>query len=135
VEEGWSQEGLVILGEMAADDMIWREAGYKSLEEYRKNMSEAVGGFPDLRFVADKVIGEGDEVIVVWTGSGTQTGEWAGLLPTNRHVTWTGASVFRIADGKIAEMWGPINRFMIWQGLGLMPSWKEVIEEANAKQE
>ena len=102
VEEGWCQEGLDILGEMAAEDLIWREHGYKSLAEYHKHMSWALAGLPDLHFVADKVVAEEDEVVAVWTGSGTHTGEWGGLLPTNKKVTWTGATVFRIADGKLA---------------------------------
>lgn len=44
-------------------------------------------------------------MVVRWTGRGTHHGEMFGLPPTHRQATWSGVSIQRIADGKIAETW------------------------------
>jgi len=40
-----------------------------------------------------------------WTFHGVQQGEFYGLPPTHKPVTCSGINIFRIADGKIAEIW------------------------------
>jgi predicted ester cyclase len=35
----------------------------------------------------------------------THTGEWGGVKPTDRRVTFTGVNLFRFRDGKVAEIW------------------------------
>ena len=46
--------------------------------------------------------------------SGTHRGELMGIEPTGKSVSVEAISVFRIADGKIAEEW------TVWDALGLM---------------
>ena len=61
--------------------------------------------FPDLRFTIDLLFGEDDLVAARWTASGTHTGEWGGVKPTDRRVTFSGVNLFRFRDGKVAEIW------------------------------
>lgn len=65
--------------------------------------------FPDFRTTVDQVIGEGDRVVVRWTSKGTykpvkEKGE-GGAARGSQQATWTGINIYRIADGKIAEIW------------------------------
>ena len=54
----------------------------------------------DLALSADDVIAEGDRVVIRWTLTGTvQTDH--GAVP----VVYTGIDIFRIEDGKLAELW------------------------------
>ena len=62
----------------------------------------------------DQIITAGDDVIVRWTGTGTHRGELMGLEPTGRAISVEAISVFRIADGRIAEEW------TVWDALGLL---------------
>lgn len=55
-----------------------------------------------------------DRVIARWTGTGTHTGELMGIDPTQREISVDAISIFRVADGKIAEEW------TVWDALGLL---------------
>jgi predicted ester cyclase len=79
----------------------------------------------------DEMIAENDRVMVSWTFHGTHQGEFSGLPPTNKPVTYSGINIFRIADGKIAEIWDIFDRLWMWQQLGVIPEIKEAIAQAR----
>jgi len=82
---------------------------------------------PAWRMTVDEMIAENDRVMVRWTFHGTHQGEFSGLPPTNRPVTYCGINIFRIADGRIAEIWDIFDRLWLWQQLGVLPEIKEAI--------
>lgn len=82
---------------------------------------------PNWRMTVDEIIAENDRVVVCWTFSGTQVGEYSGLLPTNKDVVYSGVNIFRIARGKIAEIWDISDRLWLWQQLGVLPEIKDAI--------
>ena len=65
--------------------------------------------YPDLHVTAEDVIAEGDRVVVRNTVTGTHRGEYMGIAPTGRSVTYSEIFVFRVADGRIAETWGVVD--------------------------
>jgi predicted ester cyclase len=74
-------------------------------------MTDFRAAFPDLNFwgTAD-LIAEGDTVVGQWEGGGTHTGPafndfLVGSLPaaTGRKMRFTGTTVLRVIDGRIAE--------------------------------
>jgi steroid delta-isomerase-like uncharacterized protein len=77
--------------------------------------------FPDFNVTVDDAIAEGDKVVVRITNRGTHQGEFFGISPTHREVTFTSIVIFRIADGKIAERWGVLDMFGLLQQLGATP--------------
>ena len=85
----------------------------------------------DWRMTIDELIGEGDRIMVRWTFHGTHQGELSGLPPTHKPVTYSGINIFRIADGKIAEIWDIYDRLWLWQQLGVLPDIKEAIARAR----
>jgi predicted ester cyclase len=62
----------------------------------------------------EEIISCGDRVIARWTGTGTHRGELMGIDPTGRPISVDAISIFRIAEGKIAEEW------TVWDALGLL---------------
>jgi len=60
------------------------------------------------------VFAEGDKVVVRWTTTATHGGELMGIPPTGKQVTFTGSTIYRMADGKIVENW------WAWDAMGLM---------------
>jgi steroid delta-isomerase-like uncharacterized protein len=74
--------------------------------------------FPDLTFTVDDIVAEGDLVATRWTATGTQSGEFQGIAPTNKEVSWSGINVFRIACGQIAESWGEADHIGLRRALG-----------------
>jgi predicted SnoaL-like aldol condensation-catalyzing enzyme len=71
---------------------------------------DALDGHWDVK----ETISAGDHVVARWIGSGTHNGELMGLEPTGKPVAVEAISIFRIADGKIAEEW------TVWDALGLL---------------
>jgi hypothetical protein len=103
-----------------------------SSPEMEKGFYERVGTvWGDRRRTIDEMIAEGDRVLVRWTLQGTHRGEYLGLPPTNRRVTYSGVNIFRIAEGKIAECWGIHDRLWLWQQLGALPETTEFIARAR----
>jgi len=49
-----------------------------------------------------------------WIGRGTHDGELTGVAPTGRTIAVEAQSIFRVADGKIAEEW------TVWDALGML---------------
>jgi steroid delta-isomerase-like uncharacterized protein len=62
--------------------------------------------FPDLRFVIEDELVAGDKVVVRWIATGTHLGDFGGLAPTGRFVSWTGIDIVRLKDDRIVELWG-----------------------------
>ena len=81
---------------------------------YRKQVQRFLDGLPDLKFTVDDTICEGDKMVVYWTITGTHRGEFLGVPPTNRKVTFSGITIHQIVERKILES------NVIWDGLGLM---------------
>ena len=78
--------------------------------------------FPDLHFVIEEQIAEGDVVASRWTGTGTQKGELGGMPPSGRSVNISGVATDRFRDGKVVESWGIFDQFAMLQQLGAMQS-------------
>jgi predicted ester cyclase len=78
-----------------------------------------------------EMIAEGDRVMVRWTSHGTHRGELFGVPPTNKQVIYSGINIFRIADGKIAEIWDIVDSLWLWQQLGVLPETAEFIAQAR----
>jgi hypothetical protein len=78
---------------------------------------------PDLRFVADLVVSDGEYVAGRWTMTGTNTGtiDLFGLPPTGRPVTMTGQEVFRARGGLFVEVWHQEDLPGMLAQLGLQP--------------
>jgi predicted ester cyclase len=85
----------------------------------------------DWNVTIEEMIAEGDRVMVRWTSSGTHKGEAYGLSPTGKRVTNSGVNIFRIAEGKIAEICDIWDRLWLWQQLGVLPDLKEAIAQAR----
>ena len=62
-------------------------------------------------------IAENDLVATRWRFTVTHTGEFMGLAPTNKEITWTGVQIDRFDHGKIVESWVDWDKYRFFQGL------------------
>jgi steroid delta-isomerase-like uncharacterized protein len=74
------------------------------------------------RFTIDDVVAEGDRVVVRWTNTGTQVGEFAGMPATGRPFTIAGIDIYRVAGGRLAEHWHVVDQLAMLAQLGLLPA-------------
>ncbi len=74
--------------------------------------------YPDLHVAIEDLIAEGDKVVSRNSVSGTQLGEYMGLQPTGKSVTYNEIFIFRFVNGRIAETWGVVDVFSQLRQLG-----------------
>ena len=79
-------------------------------------------GLPDLHVAVEDVIAEGDKVVFRATVTGTHQGEYMGLPPTGKSITYDEIFIFRFANGRLAEIWGVVDVFSQMQQLGVIPA-------------
>jgi len=61
--------------------------------------------FPDIQFTLEDVIVAADKVIVRSTARGTHRGEFLGVAPTQRTVSFMTIDIHQIANHQIVETW------------------------------
>ena len=77
--------------------------------------------FPDLHITVEDLIAEGDKVVARDTVTGTHQGEYMGLAPTGKSITYNEIFICRFADGRIAETWGVVDVLSQLRQLGALP--------------
>jgi steroid delta-isomerase-like uncharacterized protein len=75
--------------------------------------------FPDLHVIVEDLIEEGDKVVGRNRITGTHRGEYMGVSPTGRSITYNEIFIFRFAGGRIAETWGVVDVFSQLKQLGI----------------
>jgi steroid delta-isomerase-like uncharacterized protein len=90
--------------------------GAQALKEVFARLHRA---YPDLHITVEDVIEEGDKVVGRNTVTGTHQGEYMGLQPTGKSVTYNEIFIFRFAGGRIAETWGVVDVFSQLKQLGV----------------
>jgi steroid delta-isomerase-like uncharacterized protein len=79
-------------------------------------------GFPDLQVAIDDLFSGGDKVVVRWhTTRQTHRGVYRGIPPTGRKVSMTAIQVFRMRDGRIADVWFELDALGGARDMGVVP--------------
>jgi serine phosphatase RsbU (regulator of sigma subunit)/ketosteroid isomerase-like protein len=75
-------------------------------EGYLRALTEYHAAYSNTRYVIEKQLAEGEEVVTTFAVSSTHDrGEWMGLVPTGTHFEALLILVHRVVGGKIAEEW------------------------------
>ena len=120
-----------IVDELAAPDILLQyslHAPRRGREDVKAFMTGFRRAFPDLNFWgAANLIAEDDYVVGRWEGGGTHTGPafddfLIGALPagSGRTMRFTGTTVLRVTNGKIAEEVGLDDGATALQQLGIL---------------
>jgi predicted ester cyclase len=79
---------------------------WKGVQGIKREVASHRTSFPDWQETVDDVVAEGDKVVIRFTSTGTQRGEFQGMAPTGRKVKIQEMAIFRLSHGKIVEQWG-----------------------------
>ena len=90
-------------------------AGAAGIRDKIQTMRKA---FPDLRFVLDELIGEGEFVAARYHWQGTHKGTFLGIAPTGRRLSVRGMDFYRLEDGRLIEHWDTVDEFGMLSQLG-----------------
>ena len=121
-EDFWNKQNIAAYDKYYATDFIIHHAdGDQNREQDKKLCQAFFTAFPDLHFTLDDLVAEGDQVALVWTANCTHKGEFMGIPATGKRIEFKGIDVYRIADGKIAEVWASMDNLGMMQQLGVIP--------------
>jgi len=91
----------------------------KERARFKQMESELYDAFPDLHVTIDDMVAEGDKVATRTTWTGTHKGEFMGVPPTNKKMTFSLIVINRFAGGKIVEDHGEYSALDLMRQLGL----------------
>jgi len=122
----WHQGQLEILEEVIAPTFVYHtnhtvgDGGHEvhGPDGVSRVVAAWRSAFPDLRFTLEDLLVEGDQVVARWTCRGTHQGVFRGMAPTGKRVTFTGMTLYRMAQGKIVEQWTEEDGVSLCQQLG-----------------
>jgi len=92
-----------------------------SPEEYKRFNEQWVTTFPDLHTTSHFLVAEGDMVAAYATTTGTQTESMGSFPATGKKMESDFLSIFRLEEGKIAELWVEWDNLAILTQLGHFP--------------
>ena len=64
-----------------------------------------LSGFSDMKMIIHDMVAENDRVVVRLTFYGKHSGEFMGIPATGKSIEMNDIAIYRIAGGKIAEVW------------------------------
>jgi predicted SnoaL-like aldol condensation-catalyzing enzyme len=116
-DEIFEQGSLEVADEILTPDFTWYSppqtiflVGPDAIKQQAQDLRAFV---PDLVLSDDDEIAEGDRVVIRWTLKGTAQTEHGGVP-----IVYTGIDIFRIKDGKLAELWQNTDDLGLEQQLG-----------------
>ncbi len=123
-EEIFNKGNLGVADEIIAKEFVDHSAlpgAPAGIEGLKFEVNLLRSAFPDLRYTIEYEIAEGDKVAGRLRAAGTHKGEFFGVRPTGKKVTWTEMHTICVENGKIVEHWGEVDMFGVMQQLGAVP--------------
>jgi steroid delta-isomerase-like uncharacterized protein len=120
----WNRGDMAAVDEVMAADAVYHgphmPGGVGDRESWRHAVSMYRAAFPDSHVSYDDFIVSGETVVGRWSATGTHTGPLPGVEATGKSIAMGGISIYRIADGKIVEVWEHLDLLGMWQQLGIV---------------
>jgi steroid delta-isomerase-like uncharacterized protein len=113
------------IDELVAPDVLFHAPvpmGPTGAEALKRVWEVLLRAFPDLHVAVEETIPEGDRIVVRNTVTGTHLGEYRGVPPTGKTVSYGEIFIFRFTGGRIAEVRGVVDVLSLLRQLGAFPS-------------
>ena len=119
-DEALNQKNVALCDVIIDKEVVFHRAKHKGdrkgLDHFKEYIVLNKEQFPDLKFVIEDIITEGDKVVARFHASGTHNSSGA-------NIESAGIRIFKIVDGKIVEIWEQIDDVAVLSNipeLGLM---------------
>jgi steroid delta-isomerase-like uncharacterized protein len=98
--DAWVVNDLDVLDEIFAQDYRVNETRI-GVEGVKQAVQFLHSVFSDISAELHEMIAEADKVVIRWTIRGRHTGNFMGVLPTDKELELTGINIYQIVDHKI----------------------------------
>jgi steroid delta-isomerase-like uncharacterized protein len=125
VEEVINKKNVDAVDQLVAEDFVehvpfpGQGPGREGLKHV---ISTFLSAFPDIQWILEEQIAEGQKVVSRFTMTGTHYGEFLGIPPTGRSAKVWGVVIDVVKDGKFAESRIIMDTLGLMQQLGAIPT-------------
>jgi len=125
--EAYNERDLEAEAEVLAPSFVAHVSGapapldLEGLEAWRQFSGSFAEAFPDIRLTIQDIAAEGDTVAARVAFRGTHRGEFQGIPPTDKEVSFSSMEFNRVVGGKVEEHWVELDVFGLLQQLGAIP--------------
>ena len=124
LNECWNQGNLGEADVYFTPNFVYHDVANPQVsnrEDYKQFLSNFHAAFPG-QFTIEDLIAEGEKVASRYTFHGTHQGQWRGVPPTGKAMTFTGTVTYHIGGDKIVEAWQNADNLSVLRQLGLFPA-------------
>ena len=134
IEKVYNRGDLAVVDEVAASDLVIHASSQEihGREGAKQYVAALRAGFPDLRFIVEDQIAEGDMVVTRWTARGTHSGKFQSIPATGREIRLSGTDIDRLVGGKVVECWAHVDELGLMRQLGVVEA--DAAESDRARQ-
>jgi steroid delta-isomerase-like uncharacterized protein len=121
-DAAWNRGDLSAVDSMIAPNYLRYSVDPDTRDrQYLKDSILAVRtAFPDLHSTIDEMFGDGDKVVIRWSATGTQLGDFLSFPATGTSIQTAGVLISRFDDDKIVEEWATWNALDVLRDLGVI---------------
>jgi len=124
VEETINKQNLDAINELVAENFV-EQMPFPGQGPGRDGLKYAIGtflsAFPDIQWVVDEQVAEGEKVVSRFTWTGTHRGGFLGIPPTGKPVKVWGVVIDVVRDGQLSESRIIMDTLGLLQQLGAIP--------------
>lgn len=120
--EMWNTGDVGIADEILAEafrDHTTRPQPVIGRESFKEHVHQERKGLPDLKDTALLELFRGEWAMALYQTEGTHRGEYLGVPPTQRRISFVGLDAFRFEKGLISEWWWSDMSLEVYHQLGV----------------
>ena len=106
-EDVWNRKQTDLLSEICSGDFVVHHGIEPSdnRDQLRGVIDQWLEAFPDIQHEISDTIVQNDKTTVRWRGHGTHRASFMDIPATGKAFEYSGITIFRVAGGRIAEVW------------------------------
>lgn len=124
VEEFKNKANLNIVDELFASEFVhhFKDPRLPPGREGMKMLGKSVfAAFSNVKATIEDLVANEEKVVERTIARGTHKGEFNGVPPTGKDVMWSEIHIYRLKNGKIAELWSEIDFLGLMMQIGAIP--------------
>lgn len=87
---------------------------------YRELIRHIRSSFPDVQWALEEMVAEGDRAACHFTARGTHEGEFFGIAPTHKKVSWPAMNIYTFNNDKLVREYAQPDFLPLLQQLGML---------------
>ncbi len=107
----WDEKDLTAIDQFIHTQCIIHSllGNYQGRSAMKNVVQSWLSAFPDLKVDPVSVLRDQDKTVIQWTAKGTHQGDFKGIEPTQKRISYAGVTIYRIQAHQIIEYWAYLD--------------------------